>query len=423
MRVRLAYGRTGLDLEVPADAVVVRSRPVPGLPDEAAAIRAALRAPIGAPALASLVRRGQRVVVVHSDITRATPNRRLLPVLLDELEAAGARPEDISLLNGLGTHRRQTDAELRDLLGPAVVDRYDCRQHDAWDDANLVPVGQTPRGHPVRLNRAFLEADVRVVTGLIEPHFFAGFSGGPKGILPALAGHESVIANHGRDLIADPAATWGMTAGNPIWEEMRAAALMAGPLFLLNVTVNAAREITGVFAGGLLAAHAAGCDFLRGSTLVPVSGPFDVVLATNGGYPLDQNLYQAVKGMSAAGRVVRPGGAIVVAAACEDGLPDHGRYAALLAEGGTPEGVLALLARPGFAAHDQWQVQIQAQLQQRAEVHVFSDGLTSAEIERALLRPSRDLAATVAGLLERGGPAARLCVLPEGPDAIPTLVA
>ncbi|MCC7361910.1 MAG: nickel-dependent lactate racemase [Anaerolineales bacterium] len=417
----LSYGRGTLPVAVPADAAIFEMQPVPGLADEAAAIRAALRQPTGAPPLAEWLRPGQTVAVVHSDITRATPNDRLLPVLLEDIEAAGIRPHDITLINGLGTHRPQTEAELRAMLGDRIVERYRCTQHNAFDDAALGPLPPTQRGHPVRLNRTFMEADARIVTGLIEPHFFAGFSGGPKGLLPALAGQESVLTNHSHAMIAHPAATWGVTDGNPIWEEMREVALRAAPLFLLNVTLNAAKQITGVFAGDLLAAHTAGCDFLRQSVMVTVDAPFDIVLTTNSGYPLDQNLYQAVKGMSAAGRIVRPGGAIVMCAACADGVPSHGQYARLLAEAGSPAAMLARLAQPGFSAPDQWQAQIQAKLQQQAEVFVYSDGLTDEQIRGALFTPCRDLPATLAMLLRRYGPHARVAVLPDGPQVIATL--
>ena len=421
LTTHLTYGRGTLPVAVPAGSAIFEMQPIPGLADEAAAIRAALRNPIGAPPLAEWLHPGQTVAIVHSDITRATPNDRLLPVLLAEIEAAGIRPADITLINGLGTHRPQTDAELRAMVGDRIVDRYRCTQHNAFDDAALVPLPPTQRGHPVRLNRAFLEADVRIVTGLIEPHFFAGFSGGPKGLLPALAGQESVLTNHGHAMIGHPAATWGVTEGNPIWEEMREVALRAAPLFLLNVTLNAAKQITGVFAGDLLAAHAAGCDYLRQSVMVTVEAPFDIVVTTNSGYPLDQNLYQAVKGMSAAGRLVRPGGSIIMCAACADGVPSHGQYARLLAEAGSPAAMLATLAQPGFSAPDQWQVQIQANLQQQAEVFVYSDGLTDEQITAALFTPCRDLPATLALLLERYGPQARVAVLPDGPPVIATL--
>jgi nickel-dependent lactate racemase len=168
----------------------------------------------------------------------------------------------------------------------------------------------------------------------------------------------------------------------------------------------------------MVAAHAAGCAFVKENSMVGVAAPYDIVITTNSGYPLDQNLYQAVKGMSAANQVVRQGGAIIIAAACQDGLPDHGRYAALLAEAGSPQGVLDMIAQPGFSQPDQWQIQIQAMIQQRAEVHVFSEGLSEAQIERALLIPCRDIAGTVAALQQKYGPAARLCVIPTGPQTI-----
>ena len=418
MQVKLAYGRNGLTVNFPDSVEVVTSRFVPGLPDEAAAIRDALRQPIGSPALAAKVRPGDKVVIAHSDITRATPNNRILPVLLAELEEAGVARQGITLLNALGTHRRQTESELGVMLGDDIVSRYRCIQHDAYDDANLVSLGQTSLGHPVRLNRHFVEADARILTGFIEPHFFAGFSGGPKGVLPALAGAESVLTNHGRQMIAHPQATWGVVEGNPIWEEMREMALRAHPTFLLNVTLNTHRQITDVFGGDLLAAHAAGCAFVKQNAMAPVDRLYDIVVTTNSGYPLDQNLYQAVKGMSAAGQIVRQGGAIIIAAACEDGLPDHGKYAALLKEGGSPQGVLDMLARPGFCEQDQWQVQIQAILQLRAEVHVYSDHLTDEQIRGALFQPCRDIEGTVAGLQKKYGANARICVMPEGPQTI-----
>jgi nickel-dependent lactate racemase len=421
MQVKLAYGRDGLVVNLPETTELVAPRFVPGLADEAMAVDEALRDPLESLPLIEKVNLADTVVIVHSDITRATPNDRLLPVLLTELEAAGVPREHITLLNALGTHRKQTEAELRAMLGSAIVDNYRCLQHDAFDDDNLVSLGQTSLGHPVRINRHYLEADVRILTGFIEPHFFAGFSGGPKGVLPSMAGVESVLTNHGRQMIANPKATWGITTGNPIWEEMLEVALMTEPTFLLNVTLNTHQEITGVFAGDMRVAHEAGCEFVRQNAMAGVAAPYDIVITTNSGYPLDQNLYQAVKGMSAASQIVRDGGAIIVAAACEDGLPNHGRYVTLLAEAGSPQGVLDMIARPGFGEQDQWQVQIQAQIQLRAEVYVYSDGLTEAQIAGALFTPCRNIEQTVAELQAKYGSAARICAIPEGPQVIPYL--
>ena len=361
---------------------------------------------------------GQKVVVVHSDLTRATPNRRILPVLLQELEEAGVRDRDITLLNGLGTHRPQTEAELRELLGDDIVDRYRCLQHDAWNEAGLVRLGTTSFGHPAGINRTYLEADFRIVTGFIEPHFFAGFSGGPKGVMPGIAAAETVLANHGKEMIAHPNATWGITLGNPIWEEMREIALLTRPDFLLNVTLNAKREITGVFAGDMLTAHRAGCEFLKQSAMVKVDEPYDIVITTNSGYPLDQNLYQSVKGISAARQIVRKGGAIVIATACQDGIPNFGHYAELLSQTDDPSVMLDLIDRQAKATPDQWQVQIQALIQQHADVYVYSGGLSPAQIQKAMFRPARSIEETVTGLLSRYGAAARICVLPDGPQTI-----
>jgi lactate racemase len=363
------------------------------------------------------------VFIVHCDITRPTQNDRILPVLLAELEQAGIARADITLLNALGTHRPQTDAELRKMLGDQVVDNYRCLQHDGNDDTNLVSLGVTSNGHPVRLNRMLMEAEVKILTGFVEPHFFAGFSGGPKAILPAIAGAESVLSNHGRDMIAHPNATWGVTEGNPIWEEMREVALMAKPTFLLNVTLNSDRQITGVFAGDMLAAHKEACTFVREHAMVPVQAPYDIAITTNSGYPLDQNLYQCVKGMSAAARIVRPGGAIIMAAECRDGLPDHGRYAALLREAGSPQGFLDMLAKPDFAAQDQWQIQIQAQIQKKATVYVHSDRLSEAQIRGALFTPCHDIRRLIDEIAPRNGSSTRICVLPDGPQTIAYLAA
>jgi nickel-dependent lactate racemase len=231
------------------------------------------------------------------------------------------------------------------------------------------------------------------------------------------------MTNHGRSMIAHENAAWGITEGNPIWEEMREVALLTEPTFLLNVTLNVDKQITGVFAGDMLAAHAEGCRFVREQAMVGVDAPYDLVVTTNSGYPLDQNLYQCVKGMSAARQIVSRGGAILMAGACQDGLPNHGRYAELLQLGGSPQGVLDLLAEPGFSAHDQWQVQVQAMIQLYADVYVYSDGLTDRQIRDALFEPCRDIEATVTMLQDAAGEAARICVLPEGPQTVAYLKA
>ncbi len=420
MKIDLAYGRDGLGIDLPDDAPVTVIEPqfVPGLPDERAALAAALRSPLETAPLRDLIRSNDTVAVVFSDLTRPMPNDRVLPPLLEELAAAGVSDEQIVLVNALGTHRPQTDAELAEMLGSEVVARYRIVQHDAWDDEALVEVGKNHVGRTVRVNRAYMEASVRILTGFIEPHFFAGFSGGPKAVFPGISDIEAILDNHGGTLLADPQATWAVTKGNPLWEEMLTIAQYTAPTFLLNVTLNRDRQITGVFAGDLVAAHQAGATFARETAMQPVAEPFDIVITSNSGYPLDLNLYQAVKGMSAAAQIVRPGGDIIVAAECWDGIPSHGEYRRLLWEASSPKELLDTILAPGFRCHDQWEAQVQAQIQLKANVHVYASGLSDEELQRALVILCRSVEETVARL-RRQNPAATIAVLPEGPQTVP----
>lgn len=420
--VHLAYGRCGLWVNLPdtVPVTVIEPRFVPGLPDEAAALRDALRSPINSPPLVDLVRPTDTVAVVFSDMTRPMPNDRVLPVLLAELARAGVPDGHILLINALATHRPQTEEELRRMLGDGIVDRYRILQHNAWDDAALVPVTTNRAGRTVRVNRAYMEASVRILTGFIEPHFFAGFSGGPKAVLPGIADIEAILDNHGPQMIAHPCATWAVTEGNPIWEEVRDVARATSPTFLLNVALNRDRRITGVFAGEMKAAHRAGVAFVRKHAVQVVPEPFDIVITSNSGYPLDLNLYQAVKGMSAAAQIVRPGGDIIVVAECWDGIPDHGEYRRLLWEASSPEELLERILTPGFRCQDSWEAQIQAQVQRIARVHVYADGLTDELLRRAHVLPCRSVEETVDRLL-RENPDARIAILPDGPQTVPVL--
>ena len=418
MRVDLKYGKTGLQVTLPDDATVIYPKEMPGLPDEQAALRAALAMPIGMPPLSRIVQPGDRVAIVFSDITRPMPSDRVLPVLLEALDGLVPR-EQILLINGTGTHMANTREELIGMLGQDIVDNYRVVNHDAWDNDNLVNLGMTPQGHRMLVNKAFYQSDFKILTGFIEPHIFAGFSGGPKAVLPAVAGIESIMDNHGFAMLNHPRATWGSREGNPVWEEMRAFATMAKPDMILNVTLNRLGQITGVFAGQMDLAHAQGVAQVREHAMVPVDGRYDVVLTTNSGYPLDINLYQTIKGLSAAMQVVKPGGSIIVASECRGGIPDYGEYRNLVREGGSVEGILALVSQPGFRRHDMWEAQLHARLLQKANVHIYADGLSDAQAREMLLRPCHDITETIGRLLSDAGPGARLCVLPEGPQTIP----
>ena len=418
MKVNLAYGSGHLPIEVPDDrTTVIEPAHIDGLADEKAAVLDALQNPIGSQALLERISADTKICIAFTDITRATPNDRIIPWLLEHL---GGRGDNITLLNQLGTHRPNTREELETLLTPEVVANYRVLNHEPENPDALVQVGTTADGTPALLNRHIVEADLRIVTGFIEPHFFAGFSGGVKGIMPGCAGLETVMSNHGAKNIGDPRATFGVTDGNPLWEELRDIALKTGPSFVLNVTLNEQRDITNVFAGDILEAHQAGCAFVKRSAMQPVEQPFDIVVTTNSGYPLDLNLYQGVKGMSAGARVLKEGGTLILAAECREGVPGGSPLDELLRSAGSTEEILAKLSTPGFVRPEQWQAQIQALVQRKAEVLVHSL-LDEKTVEACHLKSCLDISAEVARRLNAEGPESRLAVLPQGPLTIPYL--
>jgi lactate racemase len=360
----------------------------------------------------------KRAVVVFPDITRPMPNRTVLPPLLAALASCGLGPEEVTLLCATGTHRCATREEMEELVGPAILDRYDVGEHDATDEAAHVEVGQVD-GVPVLIDRRYVDADLRIVTGFVEPHFFAGFSGGPKGVCPGLAGLDTILEAHHPRRIADRRATWTLLAGNPVHDFVRAAAALAPPALSVDVAINRDRQVTAVFAGPLPAAHLEACAYVDRTAVQPVPGRFEVVVSTNSGHPLDRNLYQAVKGMAAAERVVTPGGTIVMAAACRDGVPAGSAFERILRSVDDPSCLLAAETPPSL---DYWQAQVLARVLGQARVELRADGLTPAEVRAAHLVPIDDVTDAVAAALAAGRPGARVCVLPEGPQTVATAV-
>jgi len=418
-RTHLQYGRDGLEVELPANNVTVLTpRFVAGLPDEAAAFRAAVRKPMGGRPLVERVKASDRVAVVIPDITRPLPTDRLLPWLFTEL--AHVAPERITIVNGTGSHRANTPEELGRMLGREIAGRYPIVNHDAHDQGQLLEVGRAPGGEPVLLNRAYVEADRRIVLGLIEPHFMAGFSGGYKGIFPALADIASILRYHGARVIGDPRSTWGALEGNPTQDLIRHNGALVPLDFCINVTVNRDRQITALFCGEVMTAHLAGCDFARSTAMVACAEPYPIVVTTNSGYPLDQNLYQAVKGMSAAAQIVSDGGYIAAAARCNDGFPAHGNFKQLLFDHDSPRALLDTIQAPGFSLYDQWEAQILALIRLKARVGLYSQ-IPADEVRRAHLEPLDDIGAAVAEERRRLGDDAPVAVLPEGPMTIPYL--
>jgi nickel-dependent lactate racemase len=425
MRIHLAYGADGLELDLP-DALhptMIEPRHRPGLADPVAAVRDALRNPIDSPALADMAQGHLPVGLVFSDVTRPLPRRLLLEAVVGEISQTPR--QDITLFNALGTHRPSPSEELTEMLGPEIASGYRIIQNNAFDPSTQIGLGSSSFGHEIRLNAALAECGLLILVGFIEPHLFAGFSGGPKSIMPGMAGQATVLGNHDAGMIADPGATWGRIDGNPIWREAsevldRLLAWGHGrPAFLLNVALNSAKEVTGIFAGAWREAHHRGCAFVRETAMVPADGLYDIVVTTNSGRPLDLNVYQAVKGMSAAARIVKDGGAIICASECREGIPAGSAFDSLMAAGRTPGEVLRRIMSAPAPIQDQWQAQIQAQIQARAEIHLYADGLTDDEIRRVHLIPCRDLGGSIRRLAADRGPAARIAIMPQGPQTVP----
>jgi len=419
MKIKLAYGKEGLEIDLPDSLQPKVLEPVytQGLPDPEGALREALRRPIGCAPLCELARGKGKIGIVFSDITRPTPNRLLVPAILDEL-GAEARGR-VVLFNATGTHRPNTPDELKTMLGEEIASSYPIIQNESGDRGSHLSVGSTAGGNEAWLHREYLDCPVKILTGFIEPHFFAGFSGGGKACMPGLAHINTILRNHSVANLDNPKASWGVTEGNPVFDEISQVTALAEPAFLVNVTLNRDKRVTGVFAGHWRQAHAAGCEFVRERAMLRVDAPFDIVVGSNSGYPLDLNLYQSVKGMSAAANIVKPGGSIIVAADCWDGIPEHGEFSRLLRESTSVDSLLATLHAPGFQSQDMWQAQLLALICKKAEVYVYSRNLSDGQIKSSHLKPCRDIEGTVRELAAKAGPAARVGVLPEGPQTVP----
>ena len=419
MRTQLQYGRGNLTIEIPSsDVSVLRTKHEEGLPNEAAAFREAVRHPIGSAPLKEIVGATEQVAVVIPDITRPLPSDRLLPWLFEEL--SHVPPDNVTIVNGTGSHRTNSEEELAGMVGRGVFSNYRVVNHNAHDPDTLAFAGRSPEGRDVYMNREYVEADRRIVLGFIEPHFMAGFSGGYKGVFPAVADIDSIMHYHRASVIGHVRSTWGVLEDNPTQDQIRANGSLLPVDFLINVTINRNKEITDFFCGEVITAHEKGCEANKASVMVACEKEYPIIVTTNGGYPLDQNLYQAVKGMSAAYQIVSDGGLIVSASRCNDGFPNHGNFRKMLLEHSSPEEMLQTIHSPGFSMFDQWQVQLFALILQRARVALYSE-INPDDVRSAHLKPVADITAAISEELKTIGQDAPVAVLPEGPMTVPYL--
>lgn len=419
MQLRLDYGTSGLDVTLPDGTPVLERPGAAALDDPADAIRGALRAPLGTPPLRELARGKRRVCVVISDRTRPIPYGVLLPPLLAELDEAGVPRDAIEILVATGLHRPATDEELTAMTSAEIVAGWRFRNHVARDAAAHRNIGTSAQGTAMVIDAGYLDADLKIVTGLVEPHLMAGFSGGPKSIATGIAATETIRRTHGADMLEAHCGP-GIVAGNPFYADLLEVARRAGVDFLLNVTIDRQRRLTGVFAGDLEAAHVPARARALAQARVDCDAAFDVVVTSAGGYPLDATFYQAIKGPVAALGIVKPGGTIILAAEMREGL-GSADFQQMLDRLRAGERAMDLLTSPGFFVIDQWMVQHLDQVLRRASLTVVAPRLPAEALAGLPVRRATSVEEAVAEARRRHGAAARLVAIPEGPYVLATV--
>ena len=420
MNISIPYGRTHLSAQIPDDRMeaVLCSHLESYTPpmDERELVEAALRSPIGSAPLEELVQGKKRIVLIASDHTRPVPSKVLVPPMLEAVRRGNPNAE-ITILIATGCHRGTTKAELIEKFGPQIVEQERIVIHDCAAEEDMVTIGVLPSGGVLRINRIAAEADLLISEGFIEPHFFAGFSGGRKSVLPGIAARETVYWNHNADFIASPFARTGILTGNPIHADMIYAARTAKLAFICNVVINASHKVVGAFAGDCEQAHVAGTEFLKRLCRCP-KAPAEIVISSNNGYPLDQNIYQAVKGMTAAEATCKEGGVIIMVAACNDG---HGgaSFMETMTQNLSASQILAQIhATPKQdTVPDQWESQILARILSRFRVILVSE--TDPELVRAMkMHPAKDLKQALELAEVLLGKSGSITVIPEGISTI-----
>ncbi len=417
--VKVPYGRGVLSADVAESNLVgiFESALPEAAPGQRAEVERALDNPVGSPRLEELARGRRSAVVITSDHTRPVPSRTIMPCILERLRK-GSPDIQITILVATGFHRATTREELIGKLGAEIVEHEHIVVHDSSDASMLTHLGTLPSGGELIINRLAVETELLVAEGFIEPHFFAGFSGGRKSILPGVASRETVLANHCSEFIQSPYARTGNLENNPIHRDMLFAAEQAKLAFIVNVVINAEKKIVRAFAGNSVGAHEAGCGFLRSLCEVRVPES-DIVITSNGGYPLDQNVYQSVKGMTAGEAVCRKGGVIIIAASCSDGHGGESFYRNL-AKAASPAALLAKAAAVprSRTEPDQWEFQILARILSEHTVIMVTTDCDHRMLRDMHLRTAVSLGEALEQAYALVGADASVAVIPDGVSVI-----
>jgi nickel-dependent lactate racemase len=422
MRVELSYGKGSLPLELPdrLDVTVIRKPDMPVLPDQRASVEAALEGPVGARTLADEARDARSACILICDITRPVPNGLLLPAILRSLLAGGMRAEQICVLVATGLHRPNEGSELEELVGdPWVLRTVRVENHFARNDADHVLIGTTRAGTVVKLDRRFVDADLKIVTGLVEPHFMAGYSGGRKVIAPGVAHAETITTFHSARFMSDPCAENCVLEGNPLHREQLEIVRMLGRVLAVNTVIDEHRQVSFVNYGEVVESHLQSVDFIRGFARVPVPRRFKTVVTSAAGYPLDTTYYQTVKGMVAPIDILEPGGNLIVASECSEGMGSSEYVDAqrrLLDLG--MDGFFRDISRKSHADIDEWQTQMQLKPMRLGGIHLYTTGLQGADRSLTGVHMVTSVAETVARCVETADDR-HVAVIPEGPYVVP----
>jgi len=422
INVILDYGRTGIRVELPAERVVgtLAIRDVPPLDDPEGAVKGALESPTGTPALRRLADGRKDACILICDITRPVPNRTILGPMLHVLSEAGIARERTLILVATGLHRPSTDAEKLEMLGAEIVASYPVEDHFGTRIDEHTLVGTSPRGIPAWIDSRYVRADLKIATGLIEPHLMAGYSGGRKLICPGVAALETVKRWHGPELLEHPNADCGILDGNPVHEENTAIARMAGCDFIVNVTLDSQRRVTSVVAGDMEQAFLEGVRFMSGVCRATVSTPVDIVVTSSAGYPLDTTFYQAVKGLTGCLPIVKQGGTIIMVASMSEGLGSP-EFQSLFRENPSLEVFMDRILGKDYFVMDQWQLEELAKVRRKARVKIVSDGLPADVLASCFVEPVASVEVAVADSLADYGPNAQIAVIPKGPYVLPVV--
>lgn len=416
MQVNMKYGHSTIGVDIPSKNLAGILEPAKTVPitDVDKAIRHSISQPIASAPLAEIAKGRNSACIVISDITRPVPNRVILPPILDTLEQQGISRENITILIATGIHRPNEGKELEELVGPTIMNSYRIKNHFSQKPGNHTYLGKTEKDIPVYIDKTYLESDLKITTGLIEPHLMAGYSGGRKAICPGIASIETMKMMHGPELMEHPKSAVGILDGNPFHLEATEIALLAGVDFNLNVAIDKNRKITGVFAGDLVESHLEGANFVEKHAKSTLPSPVDAVVVSSAGYPLDSTFYQAIKGLLTAVEIVKPGGSILLLAACNEGIGSK-PFTDLLLKTADLTAFVHGLYNPANFVIDQWQLEELAKVARKADIYFYTDGIPYHQRAKLFVHPLKNPQEGIDHFILQYGEDVQIAAIPEGP--------